>query len=129
MILCFHSNFGYLNHFYNFYCFLTRLDLKFLLIALDHETYSAVKFLSPNISVVLFEGSDPIMAESQSFRTSQFNLISRYKKVVVFEILMLGYDVLFVVVDVILINDPVKLMIYNNVDYVHSGVVLLVIYC
>jgi len=75
---------------------------------------------SDKITSIHFTGNVDIVNESQKFRSRQFNIISRRKMDAVYKVLELGYDVMFIDTDVILVNDPVPIMIWNNVDYVHA---------
>ena len=58
------------------------------------------------------------------FRNTKFNIITRYKKKIVTNILSLGYDVLFSDTDVVVVRDPMPYLRFTNVDYVHSVNVL-----
>jgi hypothetical protein len=113
------SNNGYLNHLYNFKCFLDRLEMKFLVISMDELVYKSIN--TTMTSYLMVKDSDSVETTvSQSFRTPQFNLLSFRKIEVVQKILQLGYHVLFSDTDVAMIRDPLPYMLWGNVDYVHS---------
>jgi hypothetical protein len=112
-------NYGFLNHLYNFDCFMKRLKMKYLVIAMDLKAY---EFLKTNTSIVSYYMSthDEITTLPQEFRSKQFNLITTRKKEAVLSIMKLGYDVLFSDTDVAVVRDPLPYMIWDNIDYVHS---------
>lgn len=99
--------------------FADRLGFQFLVVTLDER---ADRFLRENTTMTsyLMMKGIPSTAESTSYRSSQFNIISFKKKEVVHDILKLGYNVLFSDIDIAIVKDPISLMIWNNVDYVHS---------
>ena len=115
-------NHGYLNHLHNFKCFMDRLNMKFLVVALDQRTHNYLRLNTTMESVYMNTSSAAggINEESASFRSAQFNIITARKKEVVHDVLELGYDVLFSDTDVALIRDPFPYLLFNNVDYVHS---------
>ena len=117
-------NYGYLNHLHNFKCFCDRIGLKFLVIALDEKSY---RYLRKNTETHVYhmgnrsnDTEQIVEHNSTSFRSSQFNLITTRKKEIVHDIMLLGFDVLFVDTDVAIIRDPMPYLLWNNVDYVHS---------
>ena len=97
-----------------------RLGLRYLSIALDAKTHNY--FNHHNIHNLKLPG---IVAphrntseNSHRFFTSEFNLISLRKMEAVYKIMQLGYDVFFLDTDVVLVNDPASVFIWDNVDYV-----------
>lgn len=141
-------NHGFINHLFNFKCFLDRLHMKFLVIVLDTQGYhylqqfqqnnntssSTITTSSTSSSMVTYlmtgssggggkEGQpngEIITTQPTEFRSKQFNLITARKKEAVHNILQLGYNVLFSDTDVAILQDPIPYLIWKNVDYVHS---------
>ncbi len=114
-------NHGFLNHLHNFKCFMDRLNMKFLVVALDRKTHDYLRLNTTMESIYIASASaGNIHEESASFRSAQFNLITAKKKEVVHDVLMLGYDVLFSDTDVAIVRDPFPYLLWDNVDYVHS---------
>jgi len=114
-------NHGFLNHLQNFKCFMDRLGMKFLVVALDRKTHDYLRLNTTVESIYMNTASAAGISEgSASFRSAQFNLITARKKEAVHDVLSLGYDVLFSDTDVALIRDPFKYLLWQNVDYVHS---------
>jgi hypothetical protein len=116
-------NHGFLNHLYNFDCFMKRLKMKYLVFAMDKQAYD---YLRTNTSINVYnmnqlgDSGGEVTALPQLFRSKQFNIITAKKKEAVHDVMLLGYDVLFSDTDVALIRDPFPYMIWKNVDYVHS---------
>eukprot|EP00605_Chrysophyceae_sp_TOSAG23-4_P001991 GSChrysophyteH1.ASY1.ANO1.2205.1 assembled CDS len=54
------------------------------------------------------------------YRTKQFHAVTTTKLSVTKVLLEMGYDVLFIDVDVALLRDPFPYLLWENVDYVHS---------
>ena len=100
-----------------------RLGLKFLVIALDQKTRhyvtDSLKVSNINLTGVI-ESRTHVDEGSHHFRSHQFNIISLRKMEAVYKILQLGYDVIFMDTDVILVSDPIRFLIFENVDYVHA---------
>jgi hypothetical protein len=126
-------NYGFINHLYNFDCFMKRLDMKYVVFAMDQRAYYFLKNHT-NLNVVDMqavqynppvtnhdeERQSVMTAVSQEFRSKHFNLITAKKKEIVHDIMLLGYDVLFSDTDVAIVRDPLPYMLWKNVDYVHS---------
>lgn len=112
------SNYGYLNHLMNFKCFMERLNMKFLVIALDKRTYLSLSEMGGFECLLM--SSTGVNEDSSDFRSHQFNLITTRKKEAVFQVLMLHYDVLFSDTDVAIVRNPFPYLLWENVDYVHS---------
>jgi len=60
------------------------------------------------------------MEEATTFRSRHFNMIVKRKKHAVYDIMRLGYHVLFSDTDVVVTRDPMPLMVWKNMDYVFS---------
>jgi hypothetical protein len=112
-------NHGFLNHLYNFDCFMKRLKFKYLVIAMDKTAYT---YLKTNTSILTYymPSAVEITTQPQEFRSRHFNIITSKKKEAVLNIMKLGYNVLFSDTDVAMVRDPLPYMIWDNVDYVHS---------
>jgi hypothetical protein len=113
-------NFGYVNHLQNFKCFLERLGLKFIVFALDSKASSFIKENMKNVSTFELSGRNHIGEGTSLFRTRQFNLIAERKVEGVLHVLRLGFNVLFLDTDVVLLRDPFHFLLFDNVDYVHT---------
>jgi hypothetical protein len=113
-------NHGFINHLHNFKCFMDRLDMKFLVVALDRKTHDYLKNTTMESIYMDTESTAGISGESATFRSAQFNLITARKKEAVHDVLELGYDVLFSDTDVALVRDPFSYLLWDHVDYVHS---------
>eukprot|EP01041_Mallomonas_annulata_P000630 gene630-1221_t len=116
------SNYGYLNHVHNFKCFMDRLGLKVLMVALDEKTHRYLRKQPNTISYYYNKGKSKHrnIEESHNFRSQAFNEISKHKMDIVYKLLQNNIDVIFIDTDVILVNDPLPILIWNNIDYVHS---------
>lgn len=114
-------NYGFLNHLHNFKCFADRLDMKFIVIAMDAKAHEYIINNTTMISYLMDGGVvGGVTGAPTDFRSPQFNLITTKKKEAVHDVLKLGYDVLFTDTDVAMIRDPLPRMLWENVDYVHS---------
>ena len=126
LVLVTGGNFGYLNHIHNFNCFVERLGLKYLVISMELHTHyylqrhGMISYYLDAPQNTSNAGDDSIHEQGSQFREKQFNLITNRKKKAVYDILALGYDVLFSDTDVIFRKDPLPYMLFKNVDYVHS---------
>lgn len=113
-------NYGYLNHLFNFDCFMKRLNMKYLVIAMDKKTYDHLKNQTSIHTYYLHYDSE-VTTAPQEFRSKQFNIITTRKKEAVLTIMKLGYHVLFSDTDVAVVRDPLPYLFWKNVDYVHSA--------
>jgi len=114
-------NHGFINHLKNFKCFADRLDMKFLVFAMDNAAHNYIIQNTNMLSYNMGSGAVGGVTEgSTTFRSKQFNLITAKKKEAVHDILLLGYNVIFTDTDVAIVRDPFKYMLWDNVDYVHS---------
>jgi hypothetical protein len=113
-------NHGFINHLHNFKCFMDRLDMKFLVVALDRKTHDYLRNTTMESIYMHSDANSGVSGESATFRSAQFNLITARKKEAVHDVLALGYDVLFSDTDVALTRDPFSYLLWKNVDYVHS---------
>lgn len=115
------SNHGYLNHLMNLKCFLDRLNMKFITIAMDEQVYEN---LSKRSDMIVFPKFDGVFgrtaAGAANFRSKEFNIISFRKVEIVLEIMQRGYNVLFIDNDVALVADPFPYVLWRNIDYVFS---------
>lgn len=110
-------NFGFLNHLFNFDCFMRRLKMKYLVFAMDKRAYD---YLKANTTIHVVGTDNELTSSAQEFRSKHFNLITAKKKEIVHDIMTLGYDVLFSDTDVAILHDPIPYLVWKNVDYVHS---------
>ena len=113
------ANHGYLNHVFNFDCFMKRLKMKYLVMALDRAAYDVLS-LQTNIPAYYVKHTEDISSESVNFQTIQFNQLSMRKIESTLLIMKLGYDILFSDPDVAILRDPLPFLLWNHVDYVHS---------
>ena len=111
-------NYGFLNHLMNFKCFADRLDMKFVVVALDKKTHDFIR-RNTTMDSIYMQYAD-VTEEATEFRSQQFNLITARKKEAVHDVLELGYDILFSDTDVAIVRDPFPYLLWDNVDYVHS---------
>jgi hypothetical protein len=118
------SNFGFLNFFHNFACYMERLDYKFLTIAMELHTHY---YLSRRgyLSYFIDHGANAsegynVFEKPVLFRTPEYNKITYLKIKAVLEILMLGYDVLFSDTDIAYLRDPIPNLLFKNVDLITS---------
>lgn len=119
------SNYGYLNHIYNFDCFAKKLGMKYMIASLDHRLHEHLTTHTNLISYYYSKSNHPgsdraVGIDSASFRSKQFNLIATRKNEVVYEIMKLGYNVLFSDTDVSLLHNPFPYLLWSGVNYVHS---------
>lgn len=114
-------NYGFINHLLNFKCFMDRLNMKFIVVAMDRATHL---YLTQNTSMLSYYMDigkiKEVVGTAQEFRSRQFNIITAKKKEAVYYVLELGYDVLFSDTDVAILRDPFPYIFWNKVDYVHS---------
>ena len=96
-----------------------RLDLKFMMIALDEKTHKYLLHY-PDVFTVNYKTLHNITNNSENFRSIQFNVISKLKMEAAYLLLKQGYDVIFMDTDVIVVTDFLDLFIWDNVDYVHG---------
>jgi hypothetical protein len=118
------ANFGFLNHLLNFFCYVKRLNMKVLVVSLDKKlddylnSHNSSQIVSFHMQAEHGEGE--VNSEAAQFRSSQFNLMTERKKEVVYDILKLGYNVMFADTDIALLEDPFPYLLWQNMDYVHS---------
>lgn len=114
-------NHGFINHLHNFKCFLDRLGIKFLVMSMDHKIHEYIESNTSMTSYLMKESVvGNITMEVTEYRSKQFNLITVKKIEAVHMILLQGYDVLFADVDVAIVQDPIPLVMFPNIDYSHS---------
>lgn len=137
------ANSPYFDQVVNFACWLERLDMKAMVFSLDrslHErivgmyrdTDSTTQSVGPEIKnpTDLARDPDPVLLSALwdvgglssvgEYRTKQFHAVTTTKLSVTKVLLEMGYDVLFIDVDVALLRDPFPYLLWENVDYVHS---------
>jgi hypothetical protein len=74
-------NHGFINHLKNFKCFADRLDMKFLVFAMDNAAHNYITQNTNMISYNMGKGAVGGVTEgSTTFRSKQFNLITAKKK-------------------------------------------------
>ena len=112
-------NSGYLPHLLNFDCYAQRLGIKYMMFALDVDLHRNLQSSYPHINSVLYS-SEKISRSASYFRSRSFNLITSRKKEAVLCALTLGYDVLFIDVDIAVVQDPIPSLVLPRYDYVHS---------
>lgn len=121
------ANYGYLNHLFNFDCFVRKLGMKYMIASLDRRLHNYLTTRTNLISYYFLNNNHAAQSNGQtigtneaSFRSKQFNLIATRKKEIVYKIMKLGYNVLFSDVDVALLHDPFPYLLWSGVNYVHS---------
>lgn len=114
-------NHGYVQFLANFECFMNRLNLKVLVMAMDAKTHAHIESnQNSSLKSFLWVGRDDVAERAASFRSPQFNIITHSKTTYTRTILSLGYDVLFIDLDIIVLRDPVPYLLWRNVDYVFT---------
>jgi hypothetical protein len=116
-------NHGFLPHLYNFNCFLKLLDLPYLVLSLDfltHQTLQSQHNATIHSYYLQLPGETDVSLNASEFRTKDFNIITARKILGVEEILKRSFDVLFLDVDVILLQNPFPFLLWDYVHYVHS---------
>lgn len=112
-------NFGYLNHFMNFKCFMDRLRFKYLVVAMDERSYEVLKKIE-GVESYFWASGAPVARDSTLFRSKAFNIISARKMEITLAAMKLGFDVIFTDPDVAIIQDPIRFLNVPMIDYVHS---------
>jgi hypothetical protein len=114
-------NLGFINHLHNFKCFMDRLGIQFLVLAMDPFVHEYL-VNNTNMNSYLVGGGvvGEVGTDNADFRSHQFNLITQKKKEAVHDVMELGFDVVFSDTDVAVLRDPMPSLLYKNVDYVHS---------
>ncbi len=144
------ANMGYLSHLRNLECFARRLQMHFLVLAVDDMLVAALEqqklqqnAIDDLFQVVRYEGrytdsnnpppsiskSTSSNGASSSFETAQgfqsvaFNLISLRKFEAVYDLQRLGFNVLFVDADVVVLQDVFHMFLrppLSEISYMHS---------
>lgn len=125
------SNYKYLNHLHNFKCFLDRLHYKFLLVSLDtiiHDfisEWSTSAKISDNTrysKIISYRWDNKSLLDSSAdYGSKEFaEITSSIKSEVVGQIISLGFNVIFIDIDVILLHDIIPYLVIPNMDYVHG---------
>lgn len=149
------ANMGYLPHLQNFACFAKRLNLHFIVLAVDdalfemlsksnHQFFEVVRYhghftadkematnaTAASVDIKSSNSADKSndhklssLSQAAGFQTQKFNLISLRKFEAVYDLQRLGYDVLFVDVDVMILQDVFPLFLrpgLRDISYMHS---------
>ena len=114
------SNFGYLNHLLNFNCYMQKLNFKFSVFSLDTNLHSFLRENHPSINSIAFFDNSVSLSQASNFRTKFFNVITNKKEETVFILLHLGFNVIFIDIDIALLKDPLIHLMLPRVDYVHA---------
>jgi hypothetical protein len=107
------------------------LDMKALVLSLDDESHQSILDYTSNVSpssaasalsLFSFRLHTPANVSHNSTErfTAEYRTIVMLKSRGVYQILQLGYHVLFIDSDIAVLQDPLRLMLWQNVDYVHS---------
>jgi hypothetical protein len=101
--------------------------MKALVLSLDDMSHQQVLMMQnamPTNNATLYSyrlhGKEMVMGMSANFRSPQFHVMSMLKIEGALKILKLGYDVLFIDPDIAVLHDPIRYLLWRNVDYVHS---------
>lgn len=114
-------NHGYIPFLNNFKCFIDRLNMKVLVFSMDLRTHMHVQHrMNSSLTSFHWIGDNAISETSAIFRSEQFNMITHSKTIYTQKVLSLGYDVLFIDLDIALVRDPLPYIIWRNVDYVFT---------
>jgi len=108
-------NHGFLDFFYNFDCFMQRLNFKYLVLAMDSKAYKALQ-THPEILAYHLQRSHSSLVED-----NQHVMLLKLKFAFVLKIMNMGYNVLFSDIDVAIIRNPLPYLLWKNVDYVFSS--------
>ena len=145
------ANMGYLHHLRNFECFARRLNMHYLVLAVDDSLVEALKDDAAKsdsvFKVVRYPGrwtnpatppptpkqskpthptnnsSGPSLDSAAGFQSAAFNLISLRKFEAVYDLQRLGYDVLFIDIDIVVLQDVFHVFLrpaMAEVSYLHS---------
>ena len=116
------SNYAYLNHFHNFKCYLNDHGLKFATLSLDSKTEQYL--IENGIRTRLVKGiiypNVRINEVSQQLGELGMRMLSYRKQEAIYEVLRLGFDVIFADLDVIFFRNPVPFLLWKNIDFVAS---------
>lgn len=106
-----------MNHLHNFKCFADRLGVKFITFIFDSQGRDYLEHY-PEMNAVYLDLE--LKGGIHTFREGEFNRISMGKMKSTFEVLKLGYNVIFADPDVVLVTDPFFIFNRTNIDYMHS---------
>ena len=88
---------------------------------MDHRTHSHIENkLSSTLKSFLWIGEQTVQESFATFRSPQFNVITHAKTSYTHAILSLGYDVIFIDLDIALVRDPLPYLFWEGVDYVFT---------
>lgn len=132
------ANMSNLNHLRNFACFAKRIQMHFLVLAVDdslvnamaeskHDYFSVLRYhgyyTATTTNSSKTETAEAPLANTAGFQSKQLNLISLRKFEAVYDLQRLGYDVLFVDIDVIILQDVFPMLLQpalQEISYLHS---------
>lgn len=113
------TNHGFLNHLYNFDCFMQRIHFKYLVLAIDEKAYLTLK-THDHIPVFY----DPIVQgaeENLLYQSKHYLWVTKLKFAFVLITMQMGYNVLFIDTDVAVVRNPLPYLLWKNVDYVFAS--------
>jgi hypothetical protein len=132
------ANMSNLNHLRNFACFAKRIQMHFLVLAVDdslvnamaeskHDYFSVLRYhgyyTTTTTNSSKTETAEVPLANTAGFQSKQLNLISLRKFEAVYDLQRLGYDVLFVDIDVVILQDVFSMLLQpalQEISYLHS---------
>lgn len=115
-------NHGFLNHLYNFKCFADRLQIRFLVLAMDLKLQTYLTEHTNMVSYLLRAGSvGNVSSSSSEWLSFEYNAIVNKKTEAVYTVLSHGYDLLFADVDIAIVSDPFPYFNMPGMHYMHSS--------
>ena len=90
-------NYGWMNHFHNFDCYMKRLDFSYVAFTLDHTAAVALDEMDDVIHVFWAVVASSAKSEDHYSRSEEYNVIVKRKFKVTLKALELGYDVVLLV--------------------------------
>lgn len=101
------------------------MGFKYLTVALELHSHYYLNthgflsyYLDHNSSAAFVE--DDVGESAAGFGSNLFKTVTYRKIRAVYELLELGYDVVFTDTDIAYLNDPMPYLLFQNVDLVHS---------
>lgn len=115
------SNYGYLNHLHNFKCFADRLDIRFLVLAMDIRLKNYLAEHTNMVSYLLRAGAvGNVTSNASSWQSMDYYTVVNKKTEAVYTVLSHGFDLLFAEVDIAIVRDPFPYLNYPDMHYIHS---------
>ncbi|RYG65268.1 hypothetical protein EON64_12275 [archaeon] len=114
------SNYSAIKFLYNLKCFLDRLDFKFIVLSLDFALYNDLVNNDESILSYPIAASaqiNPLAASSSKMQTH--NELNKLESI--YRVLERGYDVLFMEVDGVLLEDPAPYLQHPDLVFVHDS--------